>query len=463
VITCDVPTRVDAEQAVLGAVMLDNRALARVSDWLTEGDFSRADHRAIYRAILALASAGKPFDQVTLAEGLEGEGDAEEAGGVRYILELASTTPSVANVVAYAEIVAEASRLRRALDIAAQLAADARAPAGRSAADVMANASALLSVLQSQTSRGGLQQIKRPMKVWWEELLRRHEGGHALTGLPTPWRAINDVTFGLQPGHLIVLGGRPGMGKSVLGFNLSAFTALRGNRVALFSLEMGESEVIERCVSALGEIPNTWLRSPAADRDADHWPKLSSTVPQLRDAPLLIDDQPALAVEQICSRARRAHLQSPLSLVVIDHMHIVKLTGKDTVRELGEVSRALKALAKELRIPVVALAQLNRANVARQDKRPTMGDLRASGEIEQDADLILLPHREDYYRADGEQKDHAIELVIGKGRSLPASSIWLRERFDIMRADDWEGSPPSAVSHRPRAGHGRDRAAGFDA
>lgn len=458
--TRQLPHRIDAEQSVLGALLLNNAALAQVQGWLSADDFYRDDHRSLYRAITALAASGKPYDSVTLAMQVEGEtGD-----GAGYVLALASNTPSAANIVAYAEIVVEASRLRQAIDVGMRLADGGYHPEGRSSADVVAMAQHALAGLQSSSSRGGLQPMDAAMRVWWAGLLSRHESGERMTGLPTPWRALNDLTFGLQPSDLIVVGARPAMGKSVLGFNLAAFTALRGNRVALFSLEMPTDQVVQRCVSALGEIPHDWLRSPAADPSQDHWSRLSSTVPQLKSAPLLIDDQAALTVEQIVARAKRAHLQSALSLVVVDHLHIVRIKGDNPVRELGDVSRALKALAKELNIPVVLLAQLNRGNTGRTDKRPTMADLRASGEIEQDADFVMLPHREDYYRADESTHDHALELIIGKARNAPAGkSVWLRTRFDIMRLDDWDGPPPTPPSTHSRRGSGRDRAAGFDA
>jgi replicative DNA helicase len=450
------PFRVEAEQAVLGAILIHNPALAQVQGWLSESDFYRADHQRLYREILSLAASGQPFDSVTLAE-------MEPADGQRYVLELASTTPSAANIVAYAEIVVEQSRLRQAIDAGMTLANNAYEPAGRSSADVVAMAQSTLAGLQASVSRGGLQDMAACMKSWWAGLLERYETGERMTGLPTPWAALNDLTFGLQPSDLIVVGARPAMGKSVIGFNLAAFTALRGNRVALFSLEMPREQVVQRCVSALGEIPHDWLRSPAVDKNADYWGRLTAAVPQLKAAPLLIDDQAALTVEQIVARTKRAHMQSPLSLVVVDHLHIVRIKGDNPVRELGDVSRALKALAKELSIPVVLLAQLNRGNTGRPDKRPTMADLRASGEIEQDADFVMLPHREDYYRPDPETHDNALELIIGKARNAPAGkSIWLQTRFDIMRLDDWEGSPPKPMA-TARAGRGRDRAAGFDA
>lgn len=457
------PTRIDAEQAVLGGLLICNEALAQIQGWIGEADFYRADHRALYRAILTLAGKRQPYDCITLAEYVEGEGHAADVGGVGYVLELASTTPSAANITAYAEIVLEASRLRQAIDAGMALAANGYAPAGRTSADVVAMAQATLAGLQASVSRGGLQPMASAMRGWWDELLRRYETGERMTGLPTPWRALNDLTFGLQPSDLIVVGARPAMGKSVLAFNLAAFTALRGQRVALFSLEMPKDQVVQRCVSALGEIPHDWLRSPAADKTQDHWGKLNSAVPTLKAAPLLIDDQAALTVEQIVARAKRAHLHAALSLIVVDHLHIVRIKGDNPVRELGDVSRALKALAKELNIPVVLLAQLNRSNTGRPDKRPTMADVRASGEVEQDADFVMLPHREDYYRADEKTHDNALELIVGKARNAPAGkSIWLRTRFDIMRLDDWDGSPPVAPS-RLRAGSGRDRAVGFEA
>lgn len=451
------PHSVDAEQAVLGALMVDARKIAEISDWLSPEDFYLAQHQGIYREILSLANAGQAVDVVTVAERLDGR---EDTG---YILSLGSGSFSTANVTSYAEIVLEKSRLRQAIDVGTTLANGAFDAQGRSSSDVVAMAQHALSTLQTTAQRGGLQPIKGAMKAWSRTLMERFERGETMTGLPTPWLEVNGLTFGLQPSDLIVIGGRPGMGKSVLGFNLASFTALRGHRVAMFSLEMSQVQVAQRCVAALGGISNKWLRSPASNPTADYWDKVTPAVQSLADAPLLLDAQPSLTIEQICARARRAHMQAPLSLLVVDHIHIVRTRGDNPVRELGDISRGLKALAKELNIPVVALAQLNRANTQRTNRRPTMADLRQSGEIEQDADFIFLPHREDYYRDNPDEHDHALELIVGKGRdAVPDKQIFLRTRFDIMRLDDWEGAIPQPMPVRSRS-NGRDRAAGFDA
>lgn len=440
------PANCEAEQNVLGALMLAPEGYAKVADWLTEDDFYRHDHRLIFRGIVGLLDSGSPVDPVTMGEWFESEGLAEQIGGTGYVIQLGSTQGSAANLVAYAEIVAEKARLRRLVEIGTRLAGGAFEP-GRASADLVANATHELSGMQA-ARRGGLAALKPAMNEWWEALQARYASGNRMTGLPTPWLAVNDLTFGLQPGNLIVVGGRPAMGKSIIGFNLASFTALRGKRTGLFSLEMTRDEVVQRCVSALKSIPHDWLRSPATDKDSERWSDVSAAVSTMVNAPLLIDDQSALTIEQICARARRAHQQSPLSLLIVDHMHIVRLAGKDTVRELGAVSGALKALAKDLAIPVVALAQLNRGNTARADRRPTMADLRASGEIEQDADLVILLHREDYYEKDVKRHTGAVELIVGKARNAPTTTLYLQNEFQFMRADDWIGEPPRA---RPQA------------
>ena len=334
-------------------------------------------------------------------------------------------------------------------------------PQGQDAQQLVADTMRKLTRLSLADRSGCLEPPKPLLAKWFETLRLRWESGDRMTGLVTPWKLVNDLTFGLQRADLIVVGARPAMGKSVLGFNLAAFTALRGDRVALFSLEMSSEQVMQRMASALYEIPHDWLRSPASS-DEDHWGSVNLAVRDLAAAQLLIDDEPALTIAQIVARAKRAHAQSPLRLIVVDHMHIVRRAGKNTVEEIGEISRGLKALAKYCQCPVVALAQLNRGNAERSDKRPTLTDLRASGDIEQDADLIFLMHREDYYSP----KQHTskdVELIIGKGRNMPqGQTLTLLNRFDVMRLDDWRGELPQVQEITRSRGFGKMAAAGGD-
>jgi replicative DNA helicase len=455
-----VPTAIEAERYVLGALMYEPTALAKIDGWLGEDDFFRADHRVIFRALVELIGKDHPVDPVTMGEYFDANSLAEKIGGLDYVLDLYQNCFTAASIVAHAEIMSEKARLRRLSDIGARLMSSAVAPGG-SSGDLAAGAAHELSQMQVSRLRGGLGPIKPALVKWWGLLQSRFESGQQVTGLPTPWADINALTYGLQPGNLIVLGGRPAMGKTICAGQLAMFTALCGARAGVFSLEMTSDELVQRCVSAMASIPHDWLRSPAAHQAQDYWSEVSTAVASLVNAPLWIDDQPSLTVEQICARARRAHMQSPLALVVVDHLHIVKIRGGDnTVRELGDVSRALKALAKELSLPVVVLAQLNRATATRADRRPTMADLRASGEIEQDADFVLLLHREDYYRPATDEPDGAVEVIVGKGRNAPASTIYLRNRFDVMRVDDWTGPPPvpRKAQRAPRSG----MSGGFD-
>lgn len=433
------PNAADAEQAVLGGLMLEPSALTKISGWLTEDDFYHPAHRLIFRAVAKLCAAGTSPDAVTLGDWLEGQGVAAKVGGVAYVLEIANATPSAANIVAYAEIVKEKADLRRAIEVGSELAA--AATGGSKAGDVIAVAMQQLANLQRTRLKGGLQAVNILFGPWLADLQRRYDLGEAVTGLPTPWAGVNDATHGLQAGELMVIAARPNMGKSVMGVQLAAFLAMRGRRTLLFSLEMTNQQVLRRAISCVGHVPHDWLLAPRDDET--WWPNMTAASAQLVNAPLLIDDSPGLSIEQIMARAQRAHLQRPVELLVVDHLHEMQINGDRAAHDIGRNTQGLKTLAKEFGCPVVVLAQLNRAMAGRNDKRPTMTDLRASGEIEQKADVILFLHREDYYDPNTHLQD-VVEVEIGKGRDIRSGTrIHLHNRYDQMRLDDWQGPIPA--------------------
>lgn len=441
------PHSIEAEQAVLGGLMLAPESFAKIGDWLGEDDFYRADHRLIFRSIAALIEKGMPVDPVTMGEWFEAQALSQQIGGVAYLIEVTNATCSAANITAYAEIVAEKSKLRKAIDAGTAL-ANAALSQGAESGRVIADAVHTLAQLQTSKLRAGLQQSKVLLKHWFTDLHRRYESGDRITGIPTPWHDLNEITHGLQPGELTVIAARPNMGKSVMGGQLAVFCALRGIRTALFSLEMTSAQVMRRAVSAVGDVKHDVLLAPAGC-DESVWPRIMAATEKLTGAALLVDDSPALTIEQIVARARRAHMQSPLGMIVIDHIHECAIDGQNAAYELGRVAQGAKSLGKEFGCPVVALAQLNRANKERADKRPTMTDLRASGEIEQKADLILFLHREDYYNPDTHLQG-VVEVDIGKGRDIKTGTrIYLANRYDVMRLDDWDGPLPQAPKVTP--------------
>jgi replicative DNA helicase len=304
-----------------------------------------------------------------------------------------------------------------------------------------------LSHIQASRQMGGLLPAKSAIKDWFTDLNRRYEMGDKVTGLPTPWHDLNAATHGLQNGELTIIAARTNMGKSVMGGQLAMFSALRGVRVALFSLEMTRAQVIRRSVSALANIPHDWLMAPGNDGDDAYWTRLTNATAQLNDSPLLIDDAPGLTIEQLSARARRAHMQDPIGLIVVDHLHEMLVNPDRAVIDTGRNAQGIKSLAKEFNCPAVALAQLNRALGQRADKRPTMTDLRQSGELEQKADVILFLHREDYYDRETHLQG-VVEVELGKGRDIKTGTrIHLANRYDVMRLDDWDGPLPEASVH----------------
>lgn len=450
------PHDLAAEQAVLGGLMLSPESLVRVSDWLMESDFFRKDHRLIFRAVSELQRRGAPCDAVTLGDWFEANDIAQLIGRSSYLIELANATPSAANIVAYAEIVVEKSRLRAVIAAGNKIAA-AAAARGAESQQVIGTAAHELAQMQASKLHGALEPVKRAMKRMQVELMARYQRGPGLIGQPWPWQGLNDCTKGLRDGVLYVVGARPSMGKSIFGLQVAVFTALRGNSAAFFSVEMGEQECMARAVACVAEIPHDWVENPAKeDEDSEiFWARLADATQRIIDSPLQMDETPGITIDQMMARARRAHMQKPLRLVVIDHMHDMSIDTKREVRhEYGRIAQGAKTLAKELMCPVILLAQLNRSIAGRADKRPTMTDLRESGEIEQKADVILFLHREDYYDPDTHLQG-VVEVIPAKGRNIRAGkSIALQNIFSEMRMEDWVGALPASPSRISRATRG---------
>lgn len=464
------------ECRVLGGLMLDPNAWHRVSDLITESDFFLPAHQLIFRAIKALAERSMPHDAMDVEEFLTRRGMADQIDGGRLPIDIQATTPSAATIVSYVEQVTDMARLRRMIDVGHELAEACYAAGERDASEIGSEATQRLAELQP-AQRGGLRRASETLAGWYDRFSERYDRGSKLTGLPTPWNELNAITHGLQPATVYLLAARPSMGKSVAGLNLSMFTALRGITTGVFSLEMSDEDCHARNIAALGEIPHDWIVAPSAAEDDGHLERLNVAKVKLAGAPLFIDDTPSLTVRQFEARARRMHQRNPVGLMVVDHVHDFRVDPKLARFEYGAIIQTAKVLAKEWHIPVVLLAQLNRNVSGRNDKRPTLADLRESGELEQKADVILFLHREDYYDTPDE-KTHlqgVVEMHVAKGRNIRSGArITLQNRFDQMRLDDWKGPLPAAPANRRKgkevgfdadedaAPSGRDRAAGFD-
>ncbi len=437
------PQSVDAEQAVLGGLMLAPEAFDRVSDLISDHDFYRRDHQLIFRAIRELAEKNRPFDAVTLGEWFESNGQSEQVAGGAYLIELASTTPSAANIRAYAEIVRDKAVLRQLIDVGTGIVNDAFQPEGRESGEILAKAEQDVFAIAEAGSRGRADfvAVNTALHDAFQVIQDRFENGGSVTGLATGYEEFDQMTAGLQPTDLIILAARPAMGKTTFALNIAEYAAIRSKKaVAVFSMEMSAAQLALRLISSNGRVNATRLRT--GQLEDEDWNRVSSAIRMLKETKIFIDDTPALSPEVLRSKARRLKREHDLGLIVIDYLQLMAVPGNSENRatEISEISRSLKALAKELNVPVIALSQLNRSLETRTDKRPVMADLRESGAIEQDADIIVFIYRDEYYNKENSPDKGLAEIIIGKQRSGPTGSLKLKffgeyTRFDNLAHD----------------------------
>ncbi|MGD8910989.1 MAG: replicative DNA helicase [Chromatiales bacterium] len=416
------PHSIQGEQSVLGGLMLDNNAWEKVADLVLEGDFYRKEHRLIFAAICSQADEGQPFDVVTLAEHLERAGELENLGGLPYLVRLVEETPSAANIKSYASIVREYSVMRQLISVSSDIAESAYQPRGRKCAELLDEAERKVFQIAEQTTRGGggFASIKSLLTKAVDRIETLFQQDEPITGVSTGFTDFDMMTSGLQHGDLIIVAGRPSMGKTTFAMNIAENVAIQGGKaVAVFSMEMPGDALAMRMMSSLGRIDQ--LRVRTGKLEDDEWPRLSSAVSMLAETRLYIDDTPALSPTEVRARARRLKREhDDLGLIVLDYLQLMQAPGEGDNRtaEISAISRSLKALAKELDVPVIALSQLNRSLEQRTNKRPIMSDLRESGAIEQDADLIVFIYRDEVYNEDSPNKGIA-EIIIGKQRNGP--------------------------------------------
>jgi replicative DNA helicase len=443
------PHSVEAEQSVLGGLLLDNSAWDRIGDRINTEDFYRHDHRLIFQQIARLIDQNRPADTVTVFEGLQGAGQAGDCGGLAYLNSLAQNTPSAANIRRYAEIVHERAILRRLVAVGEEIAVSALEPQGRDAKHILDEAEGKVFRIAEQGARDRagfvrLEPLLTRVVERIQELFER-SGGSDVTGVPTGFADLDSKTCGLQAGDLIVIAGRPSMGKTALALNIGEHVAIDlGMPVAVFSMEMGAAQLALRMLGSVGRIDQQRLRTGRlTDED---WPRLSEAIERMHAAPLYIDETPAMNALELRARARRlAREYKQLGLVVVDYLQLMSATaaGENRATEISEISRSLKALAKELKVPVIALSQLNRTVETRTDKRPVMSDLRESGAIEQDADVILFIYRDEVYNPDTSDRGVA-EIIIGKQRNGPIGRVNLRFGGEFTRFDNLASGSSSA-------------------
>jgi replicative DNA helicase len=430
------PHSVEAEQAVIGGLLLDAAAWDNVADVVNQEDFYRPDHKLIFEAIGALAGGGKPCDVVTVSEQLERNGKLDEAGGLAYLSSVARDTPTAANVRAYADIVRERSLLRQLIHAGSEIASAVFNNDGRTARDLVDEAEQRVFQIAEGGSRGrgGAIAVRTLLPGVIDQIDEAYANPETLRGLPTGFSDFDKMTGGLRPGDLVIVAGRPSMGKTTLAVNMAEYAALRAGEkrasVAIFSMEMPSEQVITRMLSSIGGVPLHNLRS--GQISDDDWVRITSATSQLSEAKIFVDETPALSPTELRARARRVKREHGLDLVVVDYLQLMQVPGNKENRatEIGEISRGLKVLAKELAVPVIALSQLNRGVEQRENKKPVMSDLRESGSIEQDADMILLIYREEVYDRQTTKKGMAeIDLVKHRNGEIGTFVLTFQGQF----------------------------------
>ncbi|TPQ28214.1 replicative DNA helicase [Methylomonas sp. HW2-6] len=436
------PHSIQAEQSVLGGLLLDNQTWDSVADKVGENDFYRRDHRLIFRAIAELAERQDPFDVVTISEVLETTGELQDVGGLAYLSMLARDTPSAANIVAYANIVRDRSVLRQLIHVGTEISDSAFSTEGRETAELLENAERKVFEIaeQRQKGQGGFNSIKSLLAKAVDKIETLYELDGDITGASTGFTDLDEKTSGLQPSDLIIVAGRPSMGKTTIAMNMAENVALKsGMPVAVFSMEMPGEALAMRMMSSLGRIDQHKVRT--GKLDDDDWPRLTSAINLLAETKMFIDDTPALTPTEVRSRARRLTREhGQLGLIVLDYLQLMQSpsSGDNRVQQISDISRGLKALAKELNVPVIALSQLNRNLEQRPNKRPVMSDLRESGAIEQDADLIIFVYRDEVYHEDSPDKGIA-EVIIGKQRNGPLGTVRLTFLGQYTRFENFAG------------------------
>lgn len=438
------PHSIEAEQSVLGGLMLDNDAWDQVSDIVAEDDFYRHDHRMIFRAVAELGRLTKPFDVITLSEWMQDVGILDKAGGLAYLGALAKNTPSAANIKAYAQIVRERAVLRQLAQAGAEISDSVYNKGARTSEELLDDAERLVFNIADQGARGrrGFSALKDLLVKAVDRIDTLFHLDNPITGVPTGYTDFDDRTSGLQASDLIIVAGRPSMGKTSFAMNIVEHAAIKNKTpVAVFSMEMPGEQLAMRMMSSLGRIDQHRVRT--GKLSDDDWPRLTSAVSLLAEAPIFIDDSPALTPNEVRARSRRLAREHGLGLIVVDYLQLMQVSGtkENRVTEISEISRSLKSLAKELKVPVIALSQLNRSLEQRPNKRPVMSDLRESGAIEQDADLIVFIYRDEVYNEDSPDKGTA-EIIISKQRNGPIGTTRLTflgqyTRFENFTSGDY--------------------------
>lgn len=444
---------IESEQSVLGGLLLDPKAHDRI-DFLREDDFYRADHRTIYRCILLMLAQRKDVDAITVAESLASTGSEEETGGLAYLGQLAANTPSAANIKRYAEVVAEKRMLRDLLAASNEIADLAQRENSMPVDERIDKAQGLVFALSERQleSQSEPELVGSVLSSVIEDIEERFQRGGAISGLSTGFIDLDEKTAGMHPGDLIIIAGRPSMGKTAIAINIAEHVAINEGKSSLvFSMEMGKKQLTERSIANIGSIDHGLIRSGRLTDD--DFSRLSFATAKLHKSKLIIDDSPALSVMQMRSRARRVAKKHGLDLIVIDYMQLARGEGQNREQEISSISRGLKALAKELGVPVIALSQLSRKVEERADKRPMMSDLRESGAIEQDADVIISMYREEYYKPDTQDKGIAEACILkqrmGQTGIVPLLFQGEYSRFRNLSSDERMHVLQSRAAEKP--------------